>query len=196
MNDRQIIAGISVTTIVGLLIAIPYALHLIRPNPELDISDKPAAVTPQAKNTTPTSSPAYLALQSKYSATTDDEFVVAIANKYGLSEMDLRNAMNEVNHSVVENKPKDRFEAMERALALMRERAILAEARGKNMFYVPDRRPPYKANEISYHDSREAAIEALADQFDRSPAWIERNMGSSNYLDSIHSSLVKAMLLE
>jgi len=64
------------------------------------------------------------------------------------------------------------------------------------LFYDPSRTPPYLANMASGHYTREAAIAALADQFDRPADWVKRNMGNSNDLSQIHRNLNRALLRE
>ena len=64
----------------------------------------------------------------------------------------------------------------------------------KDVFYDPRREPPYMANHRSFHNTRRDAISVLAEQFDRSTAWIEANMGMSNDLKTIHYNLSKAYL--
>ena len=63
-------------------------------------------------------------------------------------------------------------------------------------FYDPNRAQPYWANLDSKHYTREAAINALAHQFDRSPAWVLHHMGESNSLWQIHGRLNRAWLSE
>jgi hypothetical protein len=67
---------------------------------------------------------------------------------------------------------------------------------GKNLFYDPARELPYKANDISYHATRDEAIGALARQFERTPAWIELHLGDSNDLHTIHKNLWKPILAQ
>jgi hypothetical protein len=61
-------------------------------------------------------------------------------------------------------------------------------------FYDPDRTPPYMANDQSSHYTRESAIKALADQFDQTPSWVEKHMGTTNDLQQIHYNLNMALL--
>jgi len=61
-------------------------------------------------------------------------------------------------------------------------------------FYDPDRTPPYMANEISQHHTRQGAINALAEQFGQTPSWVERHMGTTNDLLQIHYNLSMALL--
>jgi hypothetical protein len=61
-------------------------------------------------------------------------------------------------------------------------------------FYDPSRPLQYKANDISLHSTRGAAIAALAEQFGESSAWVEAHMGNSNDLREIHKSLATAWL--
>ena len=63
-------------------------------------------------------------------------------------------------------------------------------------FYDPKRSPPYRANAKSFHASRSLAIQALAEQFDRTPTWIEQTMGDSNDCAVIHRNIVDALLRE
>lgn len=62
-------------------------------------------------------------------------------------------------------------------------------AAGQNVFFNASRVPPYKANAISTHLTRDAAIRAISEQYDESPAWIEEHMGTSNDLAAIHHNL-------
>jgi hypothetical protein len=67
---------------------------------------------------------------------------------------------------------------------------------GRDLFYDPTRELPYKANDLSYHATRDEAIGALAAQFHQTPSWIELHMGDSNDLHTIHKNLWKPILAE
>jgi hypothetical protein len=60
------------------------------------------------------------------------------------------------------------------------------------MFYNPRRPKKFWANETSRHSSLDAALNALADQYGQSVAWIETHMGESNSLQEIHQALTQA----
>ena len=57
------------------------------------------------------------------------------------------------------------------------------------VFYNPRRSFPYWTNEKSKHKTFKEAIQALANQYDRSPDWVKLNMGSTNDLNAIHRNL-------
>jgi hypothetical protein len=59
-------------------------------------------------------------------------------------------------------------------------------------FYSPRRPKKFWANETSRHDSLDAALKALADQYSRSVEWVEAHMGESNSLEEIHRNLTQA----
>lgn len=65
-----------------------------------------------------------------------------------------------------------------------------------DLFYAPTRNPPYKASEVAHYRTRESAIKALAGQFDRTPSWVEANIGSTNDLNQIHNNLSRALLTQ
>ena len=65
---------------------------------------------------------------------------------------------------------------------------------GTVLFHDSGREYPYWANYSSKHLTRSAAIQALAQQFGETTAWVERNMGNSNNLADIHRSLVAAKM--
>lgn len=69
-----------------------------------------------------------------------------------------------------------------------------AQRPGTNLFYDPQRVPPYVSNLGAGATSRDMAIRQLAEQFSESTAWVERNMGSANELTTIHTNLVNAKL--
>jgi hypothetical protein len=57
------------------------------------------------------------------------------------------------------------------------------------LFYNPRRPYPYWSGEKSKHKSYKEAIQALAKKYDRSPEWIQQNMGATNDLAEIHKNL-------
>lgn len=59
------------------------------------------------------------------------------------------------------------------------------------VFYNPRRPYPYWTGEKSKHKSYKEAIQALAKQYDRSPAWIKLNIGATNDLYKIHKNLTE-----
>lgn len=63
-------------------------------------------------------------------------------------------------------------------------------------FYSPRRPKKFWANETSRHDSLDAALKALADQYGRSVQWVEAHMGESNSLQEIHRNLTQAAAQE
>lgn len=67
----------------------------------------------------------------------------------------------------------------------------LPETKGP-MFYNPRRVKKFWANETSRHNSLDEALNALADQYGQSVAWIENHMGESNSLQEIHQALTQA----
>ena len=60
------------------------------------------------------------------------------------------------------------------------------------LFYDPRRPKKYWSSQTGHYDSYRDAIAALAAEFDRSPQWIEDNMGDSNDLEEIRDRLSAA----
>ena len=56
-------------------------------------------------------------------------------------------------------------------------------------FYNPRRPQKYWTSATSKHQTFKEAIAALAKQYDRSPQWIQQQMGETNDLDDIHRNL-------
>jgi hypothetical protein len=56
-------------------------------------------------------------------------------------------------------------------------------------FYDPRRPHKYWSDQNSKHDNYNDAIQALAQKYNRSPAWIQAHMGDSNDLEEIHRNL-------
>ncbi len=61
-------------------------------------------------------------------------------------------------------------------------------------FYDPRRPLVYWTDENTKHKSYKAAIQALADQYDRPADWIQTHMGDTNDLSEIHRNLAKSNL--
>jgi hypothetical protein len=59
-------------------------------------------------------------------------------------------------------------------------------------FYNPRRPKKYWTSSEAHHDTLGQAIEALAAEFGKPTAWIERHMGEANDLEEIRQSLQKA----
>ena len=62
------------------------------------------------------------------------------------------------------------------------------------VFYNPRRPYTYWTGKNSKHKTFKKAIEALADQYDRSPEWIQAHMGDTNDLEQIHQHLANQVL--
>ena len=62
-------------------------------------------------------------------------------------------------------------------------------APGGIAFYDPRRPYKYWTSPTSKHGSFQEAIDALAQQYQRSPEWIQSHMGDTNDLDQIHHNL-------
>ena len=58
-------------------------------------------------------------------------------------------------------------------------------------FYDPRRPNKYWTSEISKHNSYHDAIAAFAEEFDKSPDWVEQHMGDTNDLIEIRRNLAK-----
>jgi hypothetical protein len=56
-------------------------------------------------------------------------------------------------------------------------------------FYNPRRPQKYWTSETAKHHTFKEAVAALAEQYDRSPDWIQHYMGETNNLDEIHRNL-------
>jgi hypothetical protein len=61
-------------------------------------------------------------------------------------------------------------------------------------FYNPRRPQKYWTSAVSKHQTFKEAIAALAKQYDRSPDWIQQQMGETNDLDEIHRNLAHSKL--
>ncbi len=59
-------------------------------------------------------------------------------------------------------------------------------------FYNPRRSQKYWTSATSKHQTFKEAIDALAKQYDRSPQWIQQQMGETNDLDEIHRNLSRS----
>ena len=59
-------------------------------------------------------------------------------------------------------------------------------------FYNPRRPQKYWTSAVSKHQTFKEAIAALAKQYDRSPDWIEQQMGETNDLEEIHRNLARS----
>jgi len=59
-------------------------------------------------------------------------------------------------------------------------------------FYDPRRTHKYWTSETSKHDTLQEAIGNLARQYNRSPEWIQANMGETNDLVEIHRNLANS----
>ena len=57
------------------------------------------------------------------------------------------------------------------------------------VFYDPRRPYKYWADKNSKHKNYKQAIQALAKKYNRTPEWIQSNMGDTNDLDQIHRNL-------
>ena len=62
------------------------------------------------------------------------------------------------------------------------------------VFYNPRRPYTYWAGKNSKHNSYKKAIQALANQYGRSPEWIQAHMGDTNDLEQIHQNLANRVL--
>lgn len=58
-----------------------------------------------------------------------------------------------------------------------------------NAFYNPRRPYKYWTGKNSKHNSYKVAIQALAEQYGRSPEWIQAHMGDTNDLEQIHQNI-------
>ncbi len=61
-------------------------------------------------------------------------------------------------------------------------------------FYDPRRKYIYWTSKTDKHKTFQAAIAALAKQYDRPAAWIQSNMGQTNDLDQIHRNLADGLV--
>ncbi len=62
------------------------------------------------------------------------------------------------------------------------------------VFYNPRRPYTYWTSKNSKHKTYEKAIQALANQYERSPEWIQTHMGDTNDLEQIHHNLANQVL--
>lgn len=132
----------------------------------------------------------------------DDELAV---QEYGklqslIAGNELKNATLVREYSAVEraiSEAEERMEQQRIAEKQRREEQLRRQAvNDTDSFYNPYRDPPYMVNDISWHHSRSAAIQALAEQFSTSTYWVEQNMGNSNSVQKIHINLARARLQE
>ncbi len=63
-------------------------------------------------------------------------------------------------------------------------------------FYNPRRPYKYWTGKNSKHKSYKEAIQALAEQYERSPEWIQAHMGDTNDLEQIHQNLSAIRFLD
>jgi hypothetical protein len=85
-----------------------------------------------------------------------------------------------------------------------RERQIITKDGGNNkssppkadgiVFYNPRRHYAYWTGKNSKHKNYKVAIQALAEQYGRSPEWIQAYMGDTNDLEQIHQNLANQVL--
>ena len=61
-------------------------------------------------------------------------------------------------------------------------------------FYNPRRPQKYWTSAVSKHQTFKEAIAALSKQYDRSPDWIQQQMGKTNALDELHRNLARGKL--
>jgi len=61
-------------------------------------------------------------------------------------------------------------------------------------FYDPRRTHKYWTDKDTKHKSYKEAVQALADKYERTPEWIQDNMGDTNDLDEIHRNLAQSTL--
>ncbi len=64
----------------------------------------------------------------------------------------------------------------------------------KDAFYNPRRPYKYWTGKNSKHKNYKEAIQALAEQYGRSPEWIQAHMGDTNDLEQIHQNLANPVL--
>ena len=67
-----------------------------------------------------------------------------------------------------------------------------APAQVGTAFYDPRRRHKYWSSPTARHDTYEEAVNALAREFGRSPAWIEAHIGQTNDLEQIRRNMTRA----
>ena len=64
------------------------------------------------------------------------------------------------------------------------------------VFYDPRRPYKYWAHQNSKHKSYKEAIQALAEEYNRAPEWIQAHMGDTNDLAQIHRNLAKPQSMQ
>jgi hypothetical protein len=74
------------------------------------------------------------------------------------------------------------------------DKAASSSGTGNLVFYDPRRKQKYWTSKTSRHATLEEAFAALASQYDRTPQWIQANMGETNDLEEIHQNLAKQKL--
>ncbi|OQY12313.1 MAG: hypothetical protein B6I30_05065 [Desulfobacteraceae bacterium 4572_187] len=128
---------------------------------------------------------------SKSRYNTLEAAIAALSEKYGRSpewvkaNMGNTNSLYKIHKNLGKNIPagKQSFD----------NSSILSEI-SNTLFYNPRRTHKYWASSKSRHNTLEAAIVALSEQYDRSPEWIKANMGNTNNLYKIHKNLANSKL--
>ena len=120
-----------------------------------------------------------------------DSAIAALAEQYGRNpewikaNMGNTNDLYKIHKNLAKNIPagKQSFD----------NSSMLSEI-SNTLFYNPRRTHKYWASSKSRHNTFEAAIAALAQQYSRNPEWVKANMGNTNRLDEIHKNLTNNKL--
>ena len=113
------------------------------------------------------------------------EAVAALAKQYDRSPDWIQHHMGDTNNldEIHRNLSNDKLNAP----------ATIAEKDEKKtseiLFYNPRRSQKYWTGENAKHNTFKEAISALAKAYDRSPEWVQQNMGDTNHLNEIHQNL-------
>jgi hypothetical protein len=116
-----------------------------------------------------------------------DEAIQALAKKYNRppewikANMGDTNDLTDIHRKLAQQKPLSTTTTQNAKQPIEKQPEI--------EFYNPRRSSPYWTSASSKHKSFKEAIQAFASQYNRSPEWIRKNMGQTNDLGEIHSTL-------
>lgn len=125
----------------------------------------------------------WISATSKYN--TFQEAVAALAKQYDRSPQWIQNHMGETNdlHEIHRNLASSKINASQTPTTDEPVRQQIIE------FYNPRRAQKYWTSSTSKHNTFLDAIAALAEQYDRTPQWVQKYMGQTNDLHIIHENL-------
>ena len=120
--------------------------------------------------------------------------VVLNYKKSDVLRIEIRRTENEVAEQPSEKKPEGGpgpVKQTDRPQTALKAEAVPAS--GNPAFYDPRRKQKYWTSKTSGHDTLQGALTALAQQYNRSPQWIQAHMGETNDLGEIHKNLANSI---